>query len=100
MADGKDILRKYILRVQEACGDERRFVMLLKPGAGEVFVRALKERGRNFTSVRGILVQASLGDKQVSVFRTGKLVVKGVRSREELDEFLRSLLADRAEGER
>ena len=88
------MLIEYVNKIEEACGEGREFIITLKYAKrDEAIQRVFDKCGINTGSI-GILTKCKYKDKEISIFRTGKLVIREFRGKEEAENFLKDLLID------
>jgi len=86
------LLEEYVSRIEEACGEERDFVVILKYAKREEAMRKVLEKCAIERTLSGVLTKGRYKGKEISVFRTGKLILKGLKERKEAEEILEELL--------
>lgn len=86
------MLEEYVSKVEEACGEGREFIITLKYSKRDEALKKVLEKCHIDQSLAGILTKGKYKDKEISIFRTGKLVVREFRGREEAEKFLEDLL--------
>jgi len=86
------LLEEYVSRVEEACGEERDFVVILKYSKREEAMKKVLEKCTIERTLSGVLTKGRYKGKEISVFRTGKLILKGLKERKEAEEILEELL--------
>ncbi len=92
MSKEHTLLKEYISKIDEACGEGREFIITLKyDKRDEALKRVFKKCLLNQT-IAGILTKGKYKEKDVSIFRTGKLVIREFHGREEAEGFLEELL--------
>lgn len=69
------------------------YIVLLKRKYRDEIIENILSKGRVVKSISNILMNVEYEGKSVNVFRTGKLVFKGIESRSELENMLSKLLA-------
>ena len=81
-------------RIEEACGEgeEKDFIVILKYAKREEAMEKILEKCKVERTLSGVLTKGRYKDKEVSVFRTGKLIIKGLEERREAEEILEELL--------
>jgi len=87
------LLEEYVSRIEEACGAERDFIVILKYAKREEAMKKILEKCKIERTLSGVLVKGRYKDAEVSVFRTGKLILKGLKERKEAEQILEELLA-------
>jgi len=86
-------LKEYVSRIEEACGEGRDFIVILKYAKREEAIRRILEKCKIEHTFSRVMMKGKCKDRDVSVFITGKLIIKGVKGREEAEEILEELLA-------
>ncbi len=86
-------IRRYVSRIEEACGEEADYIVLLKHDLREEAIKKILTRGVVIRSVSGVLTYIRYKNKLIGVFSTGKLVMKEIKDKKELKEILNELLA-------
>ena len=86
------LLKEYVSRIEEACGEGRDFIIILKYAKREEAIKKILEKCKIDRSFSGVMTQGKYKDKGVSVFVTGKLIIKGLKGRKEAEEVLEELL--------
>jgi len=86
------LLEEYVSRIEEACGEGRDFIVILKYAKREEAIRKILEKCNVERTLSGVLTNCRYKDKEVSVFRTGKLILKGLTERREAEKILEELL--------
>ena len=87
------LLNEYVGRIEETCGEDRDFIVILKYAKREEAIKRVLEKceiGRTFS---GVMTQGKYKDKGISIFASGKLIIKGLKGKEEAEEILEELLA-------
>jgi ribonuclease HIII len=92
MPQGKKLLEEYVSRIDEACGEGRDFIVILKYAKKEEAIKKILEKCEVGRSLKGVLTEAKYKDKAVSIFATGKLILKGLNGRESAEKMLEDLL--------
>jgi len=86
------LLNEYVSRIEEACGEQKDFIVILKYAKREEAMKRILEKCEIESTLSGVLTKGRYKDKELSVFRTGKLVLKGLKERKEAEEILQELL--------
>ncbi len=90
--EGKTLLREYISRIEEACGEGQDFIVILKRARRQETIDRLLGKCKVEGSLSRIMTKGKYRGKDISVFITGKLILKGLKGREEAEELLEELL--------
>ena len=86
------MLWEFVSRIEEACGEQKDFIVVLKYAKrDEVIKKILGKCGIEGTFL-GIFTKGRYKGKELSVFRTGKLIIKGLKEKKEAEDILEELL--------
>jgi len=86
------LLKEYVSRIEEACGEGRDFIVILKYAKREEAVRRILEKCKVERTFSKVMIMGKYKNKDISVFITGKLILKGLKGRKEAEEILEELL--------
>ncbi|MFQ6063968.1 MAG: hypothetical protein ACE5L6_00665 [Candidatus Bathyarchaeia archaeon] len=86
------LLKEYVSRIEEACGEGRDFIVMLKYAKREEAINRILEKCKIERTLSRVMTKGKYKNKDVSVFVTGKLILKGLKGREEAEEILEELL--------
>ena len=85
--------REFVARVEEAGGEEGDFVVILRHGkVREAMDRALSKCTVE-KSISGIMVKGTWMGKEITLFATGRMLLKGFKDKTEVESFLEELLS-------
>lgn len=87
------LLDEYVVKLDEACGEGREFIVTLRYKKREETLKKVMQKCQLGQSFAGILTKGKYRDKEVSIFRTGKLVIREFKGREDAEKFLEELFA-------
>jgi ribonuclease HIII len=87
------LLNEYVGRIEEACGEGRDFIVILKYAKREEAIKRVLEKCEIERIFSGVMTQGKYKDKGISIFVSGKLIIKGLKGKEEAEEILEELLA-------
>ena len=93
MASQSKLLREYVSRLEAACGEGHDFIVILKYAKREEAIKRIFERSKVERALSGVLTRVRYKGKEISVFITGKLILKGLEARGTAEEILEELLA-------
>jgi len=79
-------------RIEEACGEEKDIVVLFKHNKREEAIKKVLSKIKLEKSISNILFSGEFKNKKVNLFKTGKLIIKGIHKKQEIEEFLKELL--------
>jgi len=86
------LLKEYVSRIEEACGEGRDFIVILKYAKREEAVRRILEKCKIERTFSKVMMMGKYKNKEISVFITGKLILKGLKGKKEAEEILEELL--------
>ena len=87
------LLQEYVSRLEEACGEGRDFVVILKYAKREEAIKRILAKSTVERVLSGVLTKARYGDIEISVFITGKLLLKDLKGRAVAERLLGELLS-------
>jgi ribonuclease HIII len=85
-------LDRYIARIEESCGEEKDFVVILKYDKREEAMKKILEKGKLVKSYSEILFDIAYKDTTFRAYKTGKMIFKKMKSKEEVETILKELL--------
>ena len=85
------MLEEYISKIDEACGKGKEFIVTLKHSNRDKALKKVLEKCCGGKSPTGMLIKGNFKDKEVSIFRTGKIVIRAFNGSEEAEHFLEEL---------
>ena len=86
------LLREYVSRMDEACGEGREFIITLKYSKRAEVMKRILQKCVTKQNLAGILIKGKFKEKEVSIFKTGKLVIREFHGRTEAVTFLEDLI--------
>ncbi len=86
------LLEQYVSRIEEACGEGQDFIVIIKHTKREEAIRRILEKCNVERTLSRVMTKGSYLGKDLSVFVTGKIVLKGLEGRREAEEILEQLL--------
>ena len=92
MFSENELLREYISKIDEACGEGREFIVTLKYHKRKEVMKRVLQKCVIRQNLSGILIKGKYKAKEVSIFTTGKLVIKEFNGRREAETFLEDLI--------
>lgn len=79
---------KYVKFIEDSCGKEKDFIIIFKNDLREEAIEIIKKNMKIERNISNIMIQGKLKEKEATLFCHGKLIIKGFKSREELEKFL------------
>ncbi len=86
-------VREYVSTIEETCGEERHFVATLRHGKRDEAIRRILQKGQIDRSISGLVMDVSFRGIALRVYRAGKVLMKGLKSKEEAERILEDILA-------
>jgi ribonuclease HIII len=88
------IIKDYIHQINESCGKHRNFIVILRSNKKDEAIRKilLKTEEKIFDSP--LFTKIKIKNKEVNIYRTGKILIKNMEGKEELEKFLEEILKD------
>ena len=86
------LLKEYVNRIDEACGEGRDIIVILKYAKREEALRKILEKIEIERTLSRVMTKGRYENRDISVFVTGKLIIKGLKGRKEAEEILGKLL--------
>ena len=83
--------KEYVSKVDDVCGVGLDFIVTLKPQTLEEALNKVLAKCRVAQNRSGILTKGHHKSKEVSIFRTGTLLIREFNGREEAIRFLEEL---------
>lgn len=84
---------QFVGHIDDTCGQEKDFILLLKQERKEEAIALIRGSMTVDRQIGNIMLQGSLKGVEATFFCNGKLILKGLGSRENLERFLQSLFA-------
>ena len=85
------MLEEYVSKLDDVCGVGMDFIVTLKPQTSEEALNKVLAKCGVKQNRTGILTKGHYKDKEVSIFRTGTLMIREFNGREEAQRFLEEL---------
>lgn len=91
MSESRALLEEYVAKIEEACGEGREFIVTLRYSKREEALEKVLKKCSVGQNLSGIMTKGKYRDKDITIFRTGKLVIREFKGREEAENFLNDL---------
>ena len=82
---------EYVSKIDEACGEGKEFIVTLKYSQRDEAMKKIFNKCRVKQNLSGILMKGKFQDKEVSIIKTGKLVIRQFDGRDDVVNFLEEL---------
>jgi len=86
-------LKKYVANIEEACGEEKDIIVILKYESRDEAVQKILNKAKIVKSLAGIAYDINFDNKQMRLYKTGKLLMKKLKDKKEAEEILKQLLS-------
>jgi len=88
------VVERYVSKLEKPCGEKDEFVVFLKrelvnESLGKVLARSAVKQ-----ELAGFYFKCVFEGKEISAFTDGRLLIKDVKSQDEVEEVLEKLLGD------
>ena len=87
-------LDRYVSRIEEACGERGDYIVILRYDKQREALERILSRCKVEKTISGIMIKAAYRGLSLTLFTTGKILLKGVRDRGEAERTLMELLSD------
>jgi hypothetical protein len=81
----------FVGHIDDTCGQEKDFILLLKQERKEEAIGRIKAAMTVDRQIGNIMLQGTLRGVEATFFCNGKLILKGLGSRENLERYLEEL---------
>jgi ArsR family metal-binding transcriptional regulator len=86
------VIEDYVSRIEEACGEERDFIVVFKyDKKGEAIAKIL-EKARMEKSISRIIFELTFRNVSFRLYGTGKAIFRNLKDKDELKNVLSDLL--------
>lgn len=87
------MVNRYIKKFEKICGEENSYIVLLKYNFVHEAIDKILSKGEVVEAYHGMMFKIRYRGKEMSVFRSGRIIFKGVENSEELKKLLDGLLS-------
>lgn len=85
-------IEDYVARVDGTCGKEKDVIVTFKYEKKNDAIKRISERATLKKSIAGIVSELSYKDYSFRLYGSGKVILRGLESKEELNSLLSQLL--------
>ena len=89
-----DPLDRYVSRIEEACGEKGDYIVILRYDKQREALERILSRCKVEKTISDVMIKANYRGLSLTLFTTGKILLKGVKDRVEAERFLMELLSD------
>ena len=82
----------YVARIEGTCGAEKDLIVIFKYEKRDEAVESILKRAQLKNSLAGIIFELRYQDISFRVYKSGKAIFRGIKSREQLNKILQDLL--------
>jgi TATA-box binding protein (TBP) (component of TFIID and TFIIIB) len=82
----------YVARIEGTCGAEKDLIVIFKYEKRDEAIESILKRAQLKNSLAGIIFELSYQDISFRVYKSGKAIFRGIKSREQLNKILQDLL--------
>jgi ribonuclease HIII len=82
----------YVARIEGTCGAEKDLIVIFKYEKRDEAIENILKRAQLKTSLAGIIFELTYQDISFRVYKSGKAIFRGIKSREQLNKILQDLL--------
>jgi adenylate kinase family enzyme len=87
------ILDTYIARIEEACGEEKDYIVHLKYDKKDEAITKMLKKTTMQKTIAKIIFDLTYKDVPIRLYATGKAVFKKIKDKNQLNEILTELLS-------
>ncbi len=85
-------IKDYIARIDGTCGKEKDVIVTFKYEKKDEAIRRILEKATMKRSIAGIISELSYKNYSFRMYGSGKVILRGIENKEELNNLLRQLL--------
>jgi ribonuclease HIII len=82
----------YVARIEGTCGAESDVIVVLKYEKKEEAIAKILKKAKLKNTIAGIIFELTYKDMSFRLYTSGKAIFRGVKSKQELTDFLADLL--------
>ena len=86
----KNNVREYVKNIEETCGDEREYLVILKHDKQEEALQKIVDKGKVLSTVAGALIKVKYKNKDLRMVGN-KILIKNIQSINEAENLLNEL---------
>ncbi len=87
------VINDYIARIEEACGEERDYIIHFKYDKKEEVITKILKKATLQKSTAKIIFDLTYKETYIRLYATGKAVFKKIKDKEQLNQILTELLS-------
>ena len=82
----------YVARIEGTCGEEKSVIVTFKYDKKDEAIAKISHKATLKSSIAGIITEFVFQDVSFRVFSSGKVIFKGIKNKQALQELLSALL--------
>jgi ArsR family metal-binding transcriptional regulator len=86
------VIEDYVSRIEEACGEERDFIVVFKYDKKDEAIAKILEKARMEKSISRIIFELTFRNVSFRLYGTGKAIFRNLKDKDELKNVLSDLL--------
>jgi|YelNatPaOPRAMG01_1025707.scaffolds.fasta_scaffold315544_1 TATA-box binding protein (TBP) (component of TFIID and TFIIIB) len=86
-------MEKYVKQIIKACGKEADYIVVLKMDKTMEAMEKLKNELKEAMDFGGLYIKGKFNGTELNIFRTGKILVRGIESEEDLKRILNKIFS-------
>ncbi|MGC8999025.1 MAG: hypothetical protein ACP5JW_06510 [Candidatus Bathyarchaeia archaeon] len=87
------VLDTYIARIEEACGEEKDYIIFFRHDKKEEAIAKILEKAIVQKAVAKIIFDLTYKETQIHLYATGKAIFKKVKDKNQLNQILTELFS-------
>jgi len=86
-------IQQYIARIEETCGEEKDFIIVLKYEKKEEAINKILKNATLIRSISGIIYDLKFQKASFRLYKNGKIIFKKLKDKKEVETLLENLLS-------
>lgn len=86
-------IQDYVARIEETCGEEKDFIIVLKYEKKEDAISKILKKATLIKSISGIIYDLKFQKASFRLYKNGKMIFKKLKNKKEVEELLEALLS-------
>jgi hypothetical protein len=86
-------IQDYVTRIEETCGEEKDFIIVLKYEKKEDAISKILKKATLIKSVSGIIYDLKFQKASFRLYKNGKMIFKKLKNKKEVEALLEALLS-------
>ncbi len=82
----------YISQINESCGKHRNFIIILRLNKKDEAIKKILLKAEEKIFDSPLFTKIKIKGKEINIYRTGKILIKNMEGKEELEKFLKEIL--------